>query len=278
MFRDRNGFNEATQFEEEAATPWSVLKQHTIDPFRNVESMSEDENEGFQYGSGKSEEEMIKDRAQNYRRFLIDESRKTETKWDSFSDTEQEESSHPKPKSSKKTKLSDTGKDQQKGDENGTEPATKKKKRSHEVSVQEEPVTQNESKAEEVEAPEPAPKRTNKQKRRLKEQLKAEAEATVNGFNGPLLVMGEPKSNKSGSLSQGTMVQSKHFCLGCRQPGHRLKDCRDFKSNVCIKCGSSEHKYQNCPDKQSAAFQFATCFVCKEMVRTDILSIHMHYH
>ncbi|XP_050677052.1 zinc finger CCHC domain-containing protein 9-like [Leptidea sinapis] len=62
-------------------------------------------------------------------------------------------------------------------------------------------------------------------------------------------------------------------CYNCRKGGHNLSDCPDLKSNipgvdsadgVCFKCGSTEHRQNECKVQKDKEFRFATCFICRE--------------
>ncbi|XP_038222580.1 zinc finger CCHC domain-containing protein 9-like [Zerene cesonia] len=62
-------------------------------------------------------------------------------------------------------------------------------------------------------------------------------------------------------------------CYNCRKGGHNLSDCPDLKSNipgvdsadgVCFKCGSTEHRQNECKVQRDKEFRFATCFICRE--------------
>lgn len=84
------------------------------------------------------------------------------------------------------------------------------------------------------------------------------------------------KSGKNGDAPKQTYMtmaegNSALLCLGCRESGHRLKNCPKFKTQVCIKCGSADHKYKECKTG-GGDFKFATCFVCKEVVSTNIVT------
>lgn len=66
-------------------------------------------------------------------------------------------------------------------------------------------------------------------------------------------------------------------CYNCRKGGHNLSDCPDLKSNipgvetadgVCFKCGSTEHRQNECKVQRGKEFRFATCFICRETVST----------
>ncbi|CAG4991184.1 unnamed protein product [Colias eurytheme] len=62
-------------------------------------------------------------------------------------------------------------------------------------------------------------------------------------------------------------------CYNCRKGGHNLSDCPDLRSNipgvdsadgVCFKCGSTEHRQNECKVQRDKEFRFATCFICRE--------------
>ncbi|XP_034242175.1 zinc finger CCHC domain-containing protein 9-like [Thrips palmi] len=68
----------------------------------------------------------------------------------------------------------------------------------------------------------------------------------------------------------------KKVCFNCRKAGHPLSECpelvsSEFKnvektgtSNICYKCGSTEHTHFQCQVKKNKEYSFATCFICKE--------------
>nr|CAB3267893.1 ZF(CCHC)-16 zinc finger protein [Phallusia mammillata] len=61
-------------------------------------------------------------------------------------------------------------------------------------------------------------------------------------------------------------------CFHCRMPGHGMADCPMVKDDVeqgtdiCFKCGSTEHRSSVCTAKvtKGKEFTFAKCFVCGE--------------
>uniref|UniRef100_H2ZJN0 CCHC-type domain-containing protein n=1 Tax=Ciona savignyi TaxID=51511 RepID=H2ZJN0_CIOSA len=61
-------------------------------------------------------------------------------------------------------------------------------------------------------------------------------------------------------------------CFHCRMPGHGMADCPSLKNDmeqgtdICFKCGSTEHLATLCTVKVPAGkqFMFAKCFVCGE--------------
>lgn len=69
----------------------------------------------------------------------------------------------------------------------------------------------------------------------------------------------------------------REVCYNCRKGGHNLSDCPDLKSvipgvdagdGICFKCGSTEHKQFECKVQRDKEFRFATCFICKEQVKS----------
>jgi len=85
----------------------------------------------------------------------------------------------------------------------------------------------------------------------------------------------EAAIKKERRIAEKSLARSKKLvCFKCRQPGHMLADCpqggdKDDKrpdSGLCFKCGSLEHKSKDCKSKlkRENAYNFATCFICKE--------------
>uniref|UniRef100_F6UQ68 CCHC-type domain-containing protein n=1 Tax=Ciona intestinalis TaxID=7719 RepID=F6UQ68_CIOIN len=66
--------------------------------------------------------------------------------------------------------------------------------------------------------------------------------------------------------------EAKKVCFHCRMPGHGMADCPAVKNDmeqgtdICFKCGSTEHLSNVCSVKVPAGkeFLFAKCFVCGE--------------
>lgn len=280
----------------EEATPWSEMKQpvegkwssecllrfhhESLRPIlllghRNVEDMSDDDDEGV-YIRSADRQRILKQRDESYRKFLIEESKRVEAKWDSFEEEEEEADGKPKAKKGKKKKKSPEDRkrkavdDDVEQEEDRDEPDEDDKDEPNEDGIddQEEVVEPPEKvpkfKAAKTEAVPPPPKKKLKKKRarsqgkntRDKVQESNPRDSTESsGIASPTTAVTDPS----------LFINTEMMCLGCREKGHRLKNCPKFKSTVCIKCGSSEHKYLNCPTG-GKDFKFATCFVCKETV------------
>mmetsp|Transcript_1042 Transcript_1042/g.1579 ORF Transcript_1042/g.1579 Transcript_1042/m.1579 type:complete len:219 (+) Transcript_1042:64-720(+) len=78
-------------------------------------------------------------------------------------------------------------------------------------------------------------------------------------------------NSRTGGISktpQNPPKREKRFCLGCREPGHFVKNCPKSSAaqtrHVCYKCGSTEHTLVNCQKKQGLQLKYAVCFVCKK--------------
>lgn len=89
----------AYSYGPEDATPWHILKQGIgKESFkRNIEDMSDEDDESYI----RNMQIHHQQRDENYRKFLIEESKRESTKWDEFSDTEYPD----QPKKIKKAKV-----------------------------------------------------------------------------------------------------------------------------------------------------------------------------
>ncbi|XP_037122087.1 zinc finger CCHC domain-containing protein 9 isoform X1 [Syngnathus acus] len=65
--------------------------------------------------------------------------------------------------------------------------------------------------------------------------------------------------------------KNRMLCFNCRKPGHGLADCpeaegdREMGSDICYRCGSTEHEIQRCRAKVDPAvgdYPYAKCFIC----------------
>lgn len=215
---------------------------------------------------------ILKQRDETYRKFLIEESKRVEAKWDSFSETENDDGTAEK-KTEETTKVS-KGKNERKRKAAQDVPEEK--------TTEEEPSTVPAVPTPKVPKFKPAkvdpgggaepPKKKLKKKRGEQKPNKTNAE-----------------DSQLDSTPESTIVDPSIYtgscnlmCLGCRETGHRLKHCPKFKTAMCIKCGSADHKYKDCPTSGND-FKFATCFVCKEVVSltfnsVNTLSFLIHVH
>ncbi|GAB0098860.1 hypothetical protein DMENIID0001_146640 [Sergentomyia squamirostris] len=195
------------------------------------DNLSEEEKDTSQ-ADKKEAEKVMKQREQNYRKFLIEQGKSAATKWDSFSEDEEEKAPREK-KKSKKRKI----------EENPLpDPSNKKKQMITEP----------------IEEKQKSPDKMDKIKSKLKEKYDKP------GWNKNLKQVASSEPPKEAESSS----QNSQKCLGCRKVGHRLKDCKEFSQknqNICLKCGSPDHRYKFCPVHKGPKFNFATCFKCKEM-------------
>lgn len=234
------------------ATPWHILKQGTGEqqPARNVEDMSDDDQDESEYFR-QNRQKTLKQRDENYRKFLIEESKREAAKWDEFSDTEVPGKANPeKAKSAKPEKEKPAKANKKRKAEEETEVAADKPETAQQPPADEDQSETAKQPPAKVPKFKPAKEPVKPRPKLLKKKKKNSEKAPV---AGPVLYT--PYELGNPSLT----------CLGCRESGHRLKNCPKFRTTICIRCGGSDHKYQECPTK-GGDFKFATCFVCKEMV------------
>lgn len=214
------------------------------------------------YIKNSDKQRILKQRDESYRKFLIEESKRVEAKWDSFVENEDE----PKRDEDKPPKESKKG-----------------KRKLPKVDVEECSEPQGEATTTEqpaVEDKEPVPVEVKAKKPKFKAVVKPEAD-TEPPKKRLKKKKNSPRENKKDEDTNPTEDSpvartympfeegnSKLLCLGCRESGHRLKHCPKFKTVVCIKCGSSDHKYRECK-VGGGDFKHATCFVCKEVVSNN---------
>jgi len=68
-------------------------------------------------------------------------------------------------------------------------------------------------------------------------------------------------------IDQKHTKQKSSACYVCRKEGHKASNCPNKvgASNICFKCGSTEHFIGNCKvSLPKGEFPFATCYICKE--------------
>lgn len=255
----------------EEATPWHEMKAQAKETrVRNVEEIS-DEEESV-YIRNAERQKVMKQRDETYRKFLIEESKREESKWDSFSENDGE----------KEEEEDDEDQDEQEDEEEVEAVKEPKKDRKRKVEqVDEEPEEspeaeeddeEEEAAEEEVEEEKPVAKvKAPKFKKAKVEPTPLPPKKKLKKKKGEQKKNGQDEELNSTTESSTSLVESPFpvnntlMCLGCREKGHRLKHCPKFKTTVCIKCGSTEHKYKEC-SVQGKEFKFATCFVCKETV------------
>lgn len=199
---------------------------------------------------------IMQQRDESYRKFLIEESKKEDSKWDSFSENEEE-------KKDEEEEVVAEEKPTKKND---------RKRKAEEVEEAQEEEEEEAADLEEEESQEPVKVEIKKE---IVPKFKAKTAKTVEVPKKKLKKKkGQPKSGENlqdstESLTDNLSIDpSKSICLGCREVGHRLKNCPKFRMSACIKCGGTDHKYQACPT--GGDFKFATCFVCKEVVSWNL--------
>lgn len=213
---------------------------------------------------------ILKQRDESYRKFLIEESKREESKWDSFSENEAKEEEEEAKEEEKEAKEPPKKEKKPMKDRKRKAPVDEPledTKDDVEISpaVEERPVVKAKMpkfKPAKAEVPEVPKKKLKKKKGEQKATAKNKAE------ENQLDSTTESSGVTSLAEASNTMMgNSQLLCLGCRESGHRLKTCPKFKTAVCIKCGSTDHKYKECPT--GGDFKFATCFVCKEVVSCE---------
>lgn len=102
----------------------------------------------------------------------------------------------------------------------------------------------------------------------------ADAGAPESKFNKRKLVLGSKRHGAEVAKRQLRRQKLKYrdtVCFGCREKGHPISLCPNSnatnsgEADICYKCGSKEHKIQNCAVKvdPNNPFPFARCFVCQ---------------
>lgn len=275
---------------EHPSTPWHMLKEDALraGEVRNVEELADEEFE-----NNLDRQEMMKERAEGYRKFVIEEGKKVVTNWETFSDKEEEDE---KPKLEEPNEISEiynqesddqimdsaeeeeeeepmpiaksNSKPEKKLKKSKNNPNNKKKSVLLENKAEETSKVKSGKRAREVDedttlTEEIKSRKTKKGKKKAKmDANQMEASLTDKEQKGVEETPVQPKK-----LVPLGSKSSKPCCLGCRKEGHALKNCPKFKgANVCIKCGSAEHKYQHCPTVKNTSFEFATCFICNQTV------------
>ncbi|XP_059617486.1 uncharacterized protein LOC132262285 [Phlebotomus argentipes] len=170
---------------------------------------------------------VMKERDRNYKKFLIEQGKSSAIKWETFSDSDKE--------------------------------ATE--------SLPEEIVSDNQSKM-------------PRKKRKIEEEsqddhLSAKRTKKMKEFKDSGSKMDQIKAKLKEKYDNDKWndipvqeAPSQQRCLACRQVGHLLKNCKAFagkSKEICLKCGSSDHKHFACTVFKGPKFNFATCFKCKEM-------------
>uniref|UniRef100_A0A1B0CV11 Putative e3 ubiquitin ligase n=1 Tax=Lutzomyia longipalpis TaxID=7200 RepID=A0A1B0CV11_LUTLO len=247
--------------------------------FRGDEDLSNVDEEKI-HEENDDAKRMMKERERNYKKFLIEQGKSAPTTWESFSDDEKDvaasSTESPEEKSLKETPSKEKkGKKRNLHEEENQRINVKKSKTadgganslsSSPTNPEEEgspketlaKKTENKNSQEKKRKPEKKSKKDSGDKmQKIKAKLKAKYDNDKWG-----------EATTSPQSQEATPGKSTQRCLGCRKMGHLLKDCREFdkkSGDICLKCGSSEHKYRSCPVQRGPKFAFATCFKCKEM-------------
>ncbi|XP_055713550.1 zinc finger CCHC domain-containing protein 9-like [Phlebotomus papatasi] len=250
----------------------AVLKMDDLSDGDNEKSERENENE----------KKVMKERERNYKKFLIEQGRSSATKWETFSEDEEEvlaespDTSLPKKSKGKKKKFEKTE------DVTSSRKKPKNKKTADDFGQkikealsenEEETIPQSldqssdkcrgikrklEKTGEDVTLPEKKSKNRKKSEDsgQKMEKVKAKLKAKYDNDKWEKIPRELPRE------------KSQQRCLGCRELGHLLKDCKVFAKkarDICLKCGSSDHKHNVCPVYKGPRFDYATCFKCKQM-------------
>lgn len=228
--------------------------------------MSDDDDEGV-YIRSADRQRILKQRDESYRKFLIEESKRVEPKWDSFEEEEDEEENEdnkPKAKKEKKKKKKAPEARKRKADDNDEDEEGKDEQEEEVVEPEQPPEKVPKFKAAKEEGAVPQPPKKKLKKKRARSQGKNTRDKIQEPNPRDSTESSGIVSPTDAVTDPSLFINTQMMCLGCREKGHRLKNCPKFKSNVCIKCGATDHKYLNCPT--GGDFKFAVCFVCKETV------------
>lgn len=254
----------------------AILKMDDLSDGENEKSKRENENKKM----------VMKERERNYKKFLIEQGRSSATKWETFSEDEEEvieespDTSLPKKGIGRKRKFENTD-----DVSSGKKPKNKKKSDDFGHKIKE-AVSEDEEDVIPQSLDTPISEKSRGKKRKIEKDD---------------VILSEKKSkNRKKSEDSGQKMEkikaklkakydndkwekipneiprekSQQRCLGCRELGHLLKDCKVFAKkarDICLKCGSSDHKHNVCPVYKGPRFDYATCFKCKQMVSPGIL-------